>query len=49
MFWCGGWEKGSMENGNGILNTERRFNLNCKSKEWFKKLVAKLNIGKPCY
>jgi hypothetical protein len=39
-FWCGGWEEGSMENGNGILNTKRRLNLKGKSKKWFKKLVA---------
>jgi hypothetical protein len=41
-FWCGGWEEGSMENGNGILSTKRMFNLKSKSKKWFKKLVATL-------
>jgi hypothetical protein len=39
-FWCGGWEEGPMENGNGILSTKRRFNMRGESKEWFKELVA---------
>lgn len=31
-FWCGGWEEGSKENGDGILSTNKQLNLKGKSK-----------------